>query len=346
MMNQKNGFAIITIITSAMTIFYPFKGLPLTEIIPKLSVITTNSSTSNTRTLHNATSNAVTINSSASNTMAIHSSISNTTFLLGIFSTYNDTAFRNVIRARMLNESLPNYARQRICCLNDFLKSNHVTHTCHVIYTFVIGGNNSAYTILDPRQSLLINDSPTNVTEDDLTILNIHENMNHGKSPSWFYYASTLPASKIDYVSKMDADTFLSIPSLLDYIDNQLPNGDKLSQSYIYGGVKMDFQSCGGRLGRKRRCIPIKGKIYMAGQFYFISQPIVEMHDLWLPHSMAMDEDIDFALRLWTSNATISTILLNDDKFWKHGLKTMDSFSQFADEVVNASWSIHNFGLY
>ena len=69
------------------------------------------------------------------------------------------------------------------------------------------------------------------------------------------------------------------------------------------------------------------------------------MNYLWIPSPEAMDEDIDFALRLWRSNTTISTVLFNDDKFWEHGLKSMDNFSQYADEAANSSWNIHNFGI-
>jgi hypothetical protein len=276
-------------------------------------------------------------------TFDLNSSTSQTTFLLGIFSTYNETAFRNLIRTRMLKESLPPQIQQRVCSLHEFLTSNFVERTCQIIYTFVIGGNNSASKVLDPKQSILINNSHSSSPEDDLTILNIHENMNQGKTPSWFYYVSTIQTSNIDYVSKLDSDTFLSIPCLLDFIQNRLPNSTH--PSFLYGGVKLDYLACGGRAGRKRRCSPIKGKMYMAGQFYFISRSIVQMNHLWISRQLAMDEDVDFALRLWTSNATtISTIFFNDDKFWMHELKRLENYSQYADEVANISWIIHNTG--
>jgi hypothetical protein len=61
---------------------------------------------------------------------------------------------------------------------------------CQLIYTFVIGGNKDTWDgpteLLDDHLPILLEKG------NDYVILNIVENMNLGKSQTWFYFASTI----------------------------------------------------------------------------------------------------------------------------------------------------------
>jgi hypothetical protein len=58
----------------------------------------------------------------------------------------------------------------------------------------------------------------------DVTILNIKENMNDGKTPTFLYWAHQMAVRyDIPYVAKCDSDSVMRWPSLLNFIDKHLP---------------------------------------------------------------------------------------------------------------------------
>jgi hypothetical protein len=96
---------------------------------------------------------------------------------------------------------------------------------CQLIYTFVIGGNEDT---LDGPTELLDDHIPILLEKgDDYVVLNIQENMNSGKSQTWFYFASTImdnkPKLNFDYVGKMDTDSMPYLDKYFDFADNHLP---------------------------------------------------------------------------------------------------------------------------
>jgi Galactosyltransferase len=260
-----------------------------------------------------------------------------TTFLLGIFSTFDEFKKREIIRKTMFGMDLPTESRNCLCNLNEFLNSTHNMAHCQIIYTFVIGGGAHEKALLNPQHQLI---AENNQSEADLTVLNIQENMNDGKTPSWFLFVSTVMGSRIDYVSKLDSDTFVSIPQLLLIIENDLPNRAKVPKPKVFGGNLMDFNDCGGNAKRRERCLPIRGKFYMAGQFYFISHDIVQLTHLWIDPTNHPDEDINFAYRIWKVNSSFTTLIYNDYLFWQHDLKSCEQFEEFSESVKNKSWRI------
>ena len=84
------------------------------------------------------------------------------------------------------------------------MEERHTTsNTCELIYTFVIGGGNpdGPTELVDDSLPILVvadhdDDKRNNNTKnedlnmDDITLLNIQENMEDGKSQNWMYYAS------------------------------------------------------------------------------------------------------------------------------------------------------------
>jgi hypothetical protein len=159
-----------------------------------------------------------------------------TTFLFGIFAMLNDTDHRQMTRRTMLGSDLPEAVRSRICSLSDYLENRANTNICQIIYTFVIGASKSSPPnyVDDPIQ-LVVQNKTIEEGEKDLTLLNIRENMNEGKTPSWFHYANTLPG--IDYISKLDLDTLVSMPQLLNFVNHKLPHYTPSRPTRVFGGL-------------------------------------------------------------------------------------------------------------
>jgi hypothetical protein len=94
---------------------------------------------------------------------------------------------------------------------------------CQLIYTFVMGVNtlDGPTELLDDRIPILLDKG-----DDSDVVLNIKENMNLGKSQTWFYFASTItsdPKLDFDYVGKMDTDTMPYLDKYFEFADNHLP---------------------------------------------------------------------------------------------------------------------------
>jgi Galactosyltransferase len=279
-----------------------------------------------------------------------------TTFLLGIFCQRNDTQHRQLSRSTMLGKSvLPHSVYSRICTLQEFLKMTD--SVCQIIYTFVVGGgggggtNASSYEypsdIMNrPDFQHLVSNDPLTKIEPDVLLLNIQENMNHGKTPSWFYYASTIVNQGIDYVAKLDLDTLVSIPQLLSFLQQELrprpTPSDTQAPPRVYGGILMDFEACGGKYW-PTRCFPAKGKIYMSGQFYFLSYDLVEYTAQWRTNHSFKErkfEDLSFAMRIWSYPHPLHLIAFNPHIIWTHGSKNESLWRKDFERLQQSGWNI------
>ena len=190
--------------------------------------------------------------------------IDNFRILLGIFSTMNsDSEFqrRQEIRDTYLdfyhwqNTHFQTTDSQKICSLSD-LKSNPSQYkNCRLVYTFVVGAHppestdKPAEILANGNERLVLDNyqiaSATN--EPDITYLNIRENMNDGKSISYFRYVAfeLLPDEnlEIDFVAKMDTDTLLFPDKFLDLLTTDLSTVEKSPHEslnslppLVYGG--------------------------------------------------------------------------------------------------------------
>ena len=196
--------------------------------------------------------------------------------LLGIFSV--DTAegkqHRDVIRRTYL--SLPQFLQRqniatipfhhaRICSLDDYWHEKIPDHErCELLYTFVLGAAKDPtapmrYLVLQPDRPITVNISSIPDHEPDVTYLNIQENMNDGKTPTWFKYAShVLPESlQIDFFAKVDSDCIVHPPKLLRDLEERISVGNK-----TYGGYPMDNDN---------------DHHYMSGGFYFLSRRLAKL---------------------------------------------------------------------
>ena len=157
--------------------------------------------------------------------------------LIGILSAdfFNDQVYRKRHRSlfKLWNDS-------RVCSLPDF-KSMPLAerYTCELIYTFVIGANPDASPeLVDNSRPFEVNRPITGTSRDlndpDMTLLNIRENMNEGKSQTWMYYASQIAEEyDLDYVGKVDADSMLHLHEFFHFAYKNMPPAPYNSMMYI-----------------------------------------------------------------------------------------------------------------
>jgi hypothetical protein len=166
--------------------------------------------------------------------------------LIGIISTAGNhvaMSYRN--RHRKL---IALWNDTRVCSLHDFVqyekqRIDNSQYTggdegspspCQIIYTFVIGGNPDGTTLLldhNETTPLTLPSMPykprhKDVNRTDVTILNIRENMNNGKTPTFFYFALQVMRqfpNDIHYAMKCDSDAMLRLTSFLQFVDSELP---------------------------------------------------------------------------------------------------------------------------
>jgi hypothetical protein len=110
--------------------------------------------------------------------------------------------------------------------------------------------------------------------KDDLVYLNIQENGDFGKSPTWFKYATTLLrgeehknwTSGFDYVFKTDSDNLLFPSKFFRFVDKQLTKRPPIR---VYGGRPLTPKKCG-------HCGQMVGPIFNGGGCYFLSADLAE----------------------------------------------------------------------
>ena len=253
----------------------------------------------------------------------------------------------------------------RICALSQFLygkwmKRRHKfkdrvkdeNDECQFIYTFVSGFENNNTAL--PTELLANNRPIDNVQayherlkdhhEDfDMTFLNIQENMNEGKSQTWFKYAaSVMDQYDIDYAIKTDMDSLIIMDHFFDFVKNYLPPAGKR----IYAGVLADKAFWGGsRYGvdgaatvnylREQAMV----QIYMAGPLYVLSKDIVK----WVSSKSFVNEswyekieDHDVGMRVYDYPEPIQTIRIQEDqRFWVHPAKDHLTWQLFMNRESN-----------
>jgi hypothetical protein len=165
-------------------------------------------------------------------------------------------------------------------------------------YTFVMGSNNNnnnnnnKYTnnrtiLQTANHSSEMRSHPPH-PEWDVLQLQIQENGDFGKSPTWFYYATRLLQEQqfpVDYIIKTDSDTLLIPHRFFRWVQEQeeehqqqqqqqSPTTTRTPRTRIYGGLPMDKYSCGWP--HHDHCHNLTAPIYMGGALYFMSVDLAE----------------------------------------------------------------------
>ena len=245
-----------------------------------------------------------------------------TVFLLGIFTTSTERTRRDDIRETYLKWQ----GDSIVCTLRAYL-SGVSQKNCVIVYAFVLGGNPSGHTFADNSEQLEV--LPETLLaqgvdmEADVIYLNIKENMNHGKTPTWFKYASSLcRTKKIDYVGKIDSDTFLHIDSFVTHIHRDLPPRPSHGSDgrKRYGGLLREYNSCGS----ETHCKLLEERAYMSGQFYYVSSDVadfISQPKTSKPYVVGF-EDIDFSFLVFAMPEAINLVVVSSEVMWLHNADT------------------------
>ena len=239
------------------------------------------------------------------------------TFIYGIFSmrSEKDKGRRQLIRDTYLQDP-------RFCPLNDLVAPNSSTSpSCFVYYAFVVagGGPGDPTDHGDDSLPIALEPSADEKNEGDVVVLNIRENMEDGKSQTWFKYASSLAmmGHKIDYVGKTDSDTYPNVDQFVDFIKGYLSPAPFNRRIY------------GGSMGADYR----RHDYYAFGQFYFMSTDLAQ----YISHELTVEdragilkgkkiEDVDIAYLIHTHSLPVRNMNVGGIQFWQHPVKTEEKW--------------------
>jgi len=255
--------------------------------------------------------------------------------LMGIFSTMSsrtDARYRSLFR-ELFQANHP--YRDRICPLSN------VHDSCELIYTFVLGANpNTTTTEIrtgPDAESFLFQGSVAAFAEDaaegDYTFLNIRENMDEGKTPTWWAFVShILQKYELDYAAKCDSDTILLLDGLFGFAETYLPPKThrrillgKFSDSMLYQNLLPS-----GQVDRQRKYL--EGKFgshtlhwFAQGQFYLLSAQLIQDIQVEIanfPGFVVNFEDQVLSMMALKSAGLIELLVLAESEhFWLHKFK-------------------------
>jgi len=176
--------------------------------------------------------------------------------VIGVFSRAGckDAPFREVIRTTWM--SLPGVCK---------LSSSGPRANCSVYVTFVFGGGQAN-------------------GEKDVTILPIKENINCGKTPSWFQHAATT-YPWATHVAKMDMDAFLHVSAFVNVLRNFSSGCENVYAGHSYVSSEdrpwLPPKGCGHPVGSdflayQTTRSPGSCWSYMQGGFYVLSRELAK----------------------------------------------------------------------
>jgi hypothetical protein len=273
-------------------------------------------------------------------------------FLWGIPTVAGDHRRRQLVRETYLSFYTQSATPHRICSLVDVLDGNVSLGAhegaCEITYVFFIGGNptgpceltkpNASYPILIKRSD--VTDYPKLVggsrgvgvgginrmlpLEGDVISLNVRENLEDGKSQTWFKYASMVvkdnPWLQIDYIAKVDSDTLVFTPTFLGFAKRRLPR--QPHNQRVYGGLPHDKNACNPKVNDTHSCpLELKGGLYMAGSLYWMSPDLAEYITSDAVDRRALSighEDVDIGNFVFSHPLSIRTVKIESRRALNH----------------------------
>ena len=296
--------------------------------------------------------------------------------LWGIFTVESSDDMIESERRKMFRNLLA-VAQNRTCPLSN------VVVGCELIYTFVVGGktegrsyirqlNSSSsdflvpnYFVEDKNQSL-----STYSTEDtkygDITHLDIKENMDFDKSPTWLGYASkVMQDMEIDYVAKLDTDTLPLLDLYFRFVDKELPTNAKSHR--IMAGILADTVTFFNHIpqqhyrDRANYMRPKFGDVpphyYFRGEFYLLSKQLaLDAYETYVTNfpefpnwTRRFEDQIVTALVFASPGPVTAVLLAKSETFWKHPVKLgveVTSKVQWHDELKGVKQRLWNQTLF
>ena len=269
-------------------------------------------------------------------------------FLVGIFCQGLIGAGRPIKRRRKVQEYLNLVRDERICPLPSRIEKRGVLPpACEFIYTFVAGRDDdeSLPTELVQDGVELVNKTlyehnyQRRHADHDIVFLNIKENMNYGKSTTWFKYSSQIMDKyDIDYSVKCDIDTLIVLDRFFEFTSQYLPPypglvyvGRLQDKAYWLGSKVFETDTGHETVGYLRRRGIVQ--VYMAGEIYALSKDLAKwVSEVPIAQTAYFEgvEDHDVGMRVFEHPEPIQTVRVPMGKeFWVHPAKTHAVFKFF-----------------
>lgn len=247
---------------------------------------------------------------------------------------YNDQAYRK--RHRKLFDL---WDDPRVCSLPDFKKkSMEERDVCELIYTFVVGGNPDASPeLVDDSRPMTatrpIQGKSPDLNDPDMTLLNIKENMNEGKSQTWLKHGAEVAEQYgLDYVVKCDADAMLHLHEFFTFAYKHLPPAPY--NTHVYAGALRD-KAYWPRHKTEEERIRFESyfgnnfegvHLYVAGQLYIMSTDLAKaIGTEALANKCSYcegHEDHDISAMAFHSPEPIKLLVIGrKQRFWEHPVK-------------------------
>ena len=191
----------------------------------------------------------------------------------------------------------------------------------------------------------------------DITLLNIRENMNDGKSQSWIAYSSTILANDeqndFDYIAKWDDDSILLLPEYFNFVYTNLPNHKPYNSMFFVGTPfdKAHWDQSGDTQEARQRVESLyendynRVHVYLGGQVYLMSVDLaqyitqeaiqnncsycegVEDHDIASIAFHATSRHSSLTDPIPSNRPLIKLMFVGQPHlFWKHPIKTNDEW--------------------
>jgi hypothetical protein len=258
-----------------------------------------------------------------------NTSIPGSRILMGIFTMDNEIekARRAAVRSTYLSYYKDSHnMRYRICSLQDLLRGSLPNDgiDCQMAYAFVMGSNPNGPTNLVNTTStvpLTVNDIPEALREEtDIVHLNVRENMEDGKTPSWFRFATTVVDEQFyfDYIGKTDTDTLIFPKHFLDVSFAKYPRFP--DNVRVFGGEERLKYEWGPRM---------VGPLYMGGHLYLMSIDLARFVTTTDLRSVDYGiEDMSMGNFVHSHPLPIHRIPIVGRKAYRHPLKDVDEYLQ------------------
>jgi len=257
--------------------------------------------------------------------------------LIGILTAdfFNDQVYRK--RHRMLFKL---WDDERVCSLPEFKqKPPNERYTCEFIYTFVIGANPEASPeLVDGSRPMEVQRPIKGISNDlnepDMTLLNIRENMNEGKSQTWMHYGAQIAEEyDLDYVTKCDADTMFHLHEFFIFAYKHLPPAPYNSMMYVGALRDKAYWPKHETEEERIRYESYFGNnyegvhLYVAGQIYIMSRDLAKFIGQEALESKCSycegheDHDIS-AMAFHSKDEPVKLLVIGrSHRFWEHPVK-------------------------
>ena len=256
--------------------------------------------------------------------------------LVGILTAdfFNDQVYRK--RHRMLFKL---WDDERVCSLPEFKqKPASERYTCELIYTFVIGANPDAPPeLVDGSRPFEVKRPIRGISNDlnepDMTLLNIRENMNEGKSQTWMAYGAQIAEEyDLDYVTKCDADSIFHLHEFFVFAYKHLPPAPYNSMMYVGALRDKAYWPKHDTEAERIRFESYFGNnfegvhLYVAGQMYIMSRDLAKYvgEEALLNKCSYCEghEDHDISAMAFHSKEPIKLLVIGrSHRFWEHPVK-------------------------